>query len=70
MILIVVSPYYKTPLANFAYHRHCGSGDRMFLVDEEEDSTFLQPPLLFIPKGREMKAHVIILKTPILVTRA
>ena len=47
----------------------------MFLVVEEQDSTCsrLNPSLLFISKGRDLKAkgtrHVI-LKKPILVTRA
>ena len=32
----------------FGGHRHCGSGDIMFVVVEEQDSTYprLDPPLL------------------------
>ena len=42
-------------------HRHCGSGDIMFLVDEEENSrcSRFNPRLLFISKGHELKAHDI-----------
>ena len=45
--------------AKFDGHRHCGSGDLMFLVVEEQDSTCLRfnPPLLFISKGHGLKAH-------------
>ena len=34
--------------ATFGGHRHCGSGDIMFVVVEEQDSTYprLDPPLL------------------------
>ena len=36
--------------AKFGGHRQCGSGDIMFLVIDEQDSTYscLNPPLLFI----------------------
>ena len=39
--------------AKFGGHRHCGSGDMMFVVVEEQDSTCprLDPPLLFISKA-------------------
>ena len=43
-------------LAKFGGHKHCDSGD-IFLVAEEEDSTWL-----------ESTRHIIL--TPILVTRA
>ena len=51
--------------AKFGDHRHCGSGDIMFLVAEEENSRrsrfnkplLFNPPLLFISKG--LKAHGI-----------
>ena len=35
--------------AKFGDHRHCGSGDTMFVVVEGQDSTCprLDPPLLF-----------------------
>ena len=54
-------------LAKFGGHRHCGSGDIMSLVPEKEGSRF-NPPLLFISKGYDLKAHGISLITPILVT--
>ena len=40
-------------------HSHCGGGDIMFLVVEEQDSTCsrLNPSLLFISKGRDLKAQ-------------
>ena len=46
--------------AKFGDHRHCDSGD-MFLVAEEENSrcSRFNPPLLFISKGHELKAHGI-----------
>ena len=59
--------------AKFSDQRHCGSGDIMFLVAEEENSRCCRfnPPLLFISKGHGLKAHgIIILLTPIQVTRA
>ena len=59
--------------AKFGGHRHCGSGDIIFLIAEEEDSrcSRFNPPLLFISKGNGLKAHGIsVLVTPILVTRA
>ena len=42
--------------AKFGGHRHCGSGDTMFLVVEGQDSTCprLNPPLLFISKAHGM----------------
>ena len=42
--------------AKFDGHRHCDSGDMMFLVVEREDSTCvrLHPPLLFISKANGM----------------
>ena len=45
----------------FGDHRHCGSGDIMFLVAEEENSrcSRFNPPLLFISKGHGLKAHGI-----------
>ena len=59
--------------AKFFGHRHCYSGDIMFLLVEEEDSTCsrLNPALLFIPKGHGLKAHdmSVIIISPILVTR-
>ena len=53
--------------AKFGDHRHCGSGDIMFLVAEEENSrcSHFNPPLLFNPlllfisKGHGLKAHGI-----------
>ena len=43
-------------------HRHCGSGDKIFLVVEEEDSrcSRFNLPLLFISKGHGLKAHGIL----------
>ena len=54
-------------LAKFGEHRHCGSGDIMLLVAEEENSRcsrfypplLFNPPLLFISKGHGLKAHGI-----------
>ena len=39
--------------ANFGAHRHCGSGNVMVLVSEEENSrcSRFNPSLLFISKG-------------------
>ena len=53
--------------AKFGNHRHCGSGDIMFLVAEEQNfrcSRFnppllFSPPLLFISKGHGLKTHGI-----------
>ena len=53
--------------AKFDDHRHCGSGDIMFLVAEEENcrrSRFSLPllfnlSLVFISKGHGLKAHRI-----------
>ena len=53
--------------AKFGDHRHCGSGDIMFLVAEEENSKcscfnlplLLNSPLLYISKGHGLKAHGI-----------
>ena len=47
--------------AKFGDHRHCGSGDIMSLVAEEENSrrSCFNPPLLFISKGHGLKAHGI-----------
>ena len=43
-------------LAKFGGHRHCGSGDMMFLVVEEQGSTCpcFNIPLLIISKGHGM----------------
>ena len=51
----------------FGNHSHCGSGDIMFLVAEEEESRcsrfnlplLFNPPLLFISEGHGLKAHGI-----------
>ena len=45
----------------FGGHRDCGSGDIRFLVAEEENSlcSCFNPPLLFIFKEHELKAHDI-----------
>ena len=54
----------------FGDHRHCGSGDIMFLVVEEQYSTrrAINPPLLFISRlGNTL--HIMIV-CPILVTGA
>ena len=42
-------------------HRHCGSGDIMFLGVQEQDSSYsrLNLPLLFISKGHGLKIHHI-----------
>ena len=53
--------------AKFGDHSHCGSGDIMFLVAEEENSRccrfnpslLFNLPLLFISKGHGFKAHGI-----------
>ena len=47
--------------AKFGDHSHCGSGDIMLLVAEEENSrhSFFNPPLLFISKAHGLKAHSI-----------
>ena len=47
--------------AKFGGHRHCGSGDMIFLVAEEENSkcSCFNLPLLFISKGHWLKAHGI-----------
>ena len=53
--------------AKFGEHRHCGSGDIIFLVAEEQNprcSRFnapllLNPPLLFISKRHGLKTHGI-----------
>ena len=53
--------------AKFGDHRHCSSGDIMFLVAEEENSRrsrfnpplLFNSPLLFISKGHGLKAHDI-----------
>ena len=53
--------------AMFGDHRHCGSGDIMVLVAEEENSRcscfnlplLFSPPLLFISKGQRLTAHGI-----------
>ena len=53
--------------AKFGDHRHCGSGDIMFLIAEEQNSrcSCSNPPvlfihsLLFISKGRGLKIHGI-----------
>ena len=45
--------------ARFSGHRHCRSGDKMFLVIEEQDSEYscLNPPSLFLSKGNGLKAY-------------
>ena len=47
--------------AKFGDHRHCASGDIMFLVAEEENSrcSRFNAPSLFISKGYGLKAHDI-----------
>ena len=53
--------------AKFGDYRHCGSGDIMFLIAKEKNSRcshfnpllLFNPPLLFISKGHELKAHSI-----------
>ena len=47
--------------AKFGGHRLCGSGDKMFLVAEKEDCRcfHFNPPLLYISKGYDLKAHGI-----------
>ena len=42
--------------AKFGGHRHCGSGNMMFVVDEGQDYTCprLDSPLLFISKAHDM----------------
>ena len=47
--------------AKFGDHRQCGSGDIMLLVAEEENCrcSRFNLPLLFISKGRGLKAHGI-----------
>ena len=46
----------------FGGHRHCGGGDIVFSVAEEEDSrcSRLKTPSLFISKGHGLKAHAIL----------
>ena len=48
-------------LAKFGGHRHCGSGDIMFLLAEEENSRCFRfsPLIRFISKGHGLKAHDI-----------
>ena len=43
----------------FGDHTRCGSGDIMFSVVEEEDyrCSCFNPPLRFINKGHDLKAH-------------
>ena len=47
--------------AKFGAHRHCGSGDIMSLVAEEEGSkcSWFSLSLLFIFKGHRLEAHHI-----------
>ena len=47
--------------AKFGSHRYCGSGDIMFLVAKEENSSWsrFNPPSLFVSKGHGLKAHGI-----------
>ena len=61
MILWVGAPHGKS---KFGDHRHCGSGDIMLLVTEEESSrcSFFNVPLLFTSKGHGLKAHNISLR--------
>ena len=48
-------------------HWHCGSGDKIILVAEEENSRYshfnppllFNLPLLFISKGHGLKAHAV-----------
>ena len=46
-------------LANFGDHRHCGSGNIVPLVAEEENSrcSCFNPPLLFISKRHSDPGH-------------
>ena len=45
----------------FGEHRHCGSGDIVFLMAEEQHSTFstLNPPLVFICEAHNMSCSHI-----------
>ena len=45
--------------AKFSDHRHCGTGDMIFLVAEEENSrcSRFNLSLLFVSKGHRLKAH-------------
>ena len=47
--------------ANFGGHRHCGSGDMMFLVVEGRNSKcpLYYPSWLFISKGHGLKVYNI-----------
>ena len=47
--------------AKFDGHRHCGSGDIIFLVAEEENSRYslFNQPLLYSSNGHGLKAHGI-----------
>ena len=68
-ILWIVCPH----PAKYGWLRHCGSGDLMFLVLEERNSTCsrLNPPLLFICYSM-LRSHTCQCgqwKRPILVTR-
>ena len=58
--------------AKFGGHRHCDSGDMMFLVSKEENSSCscFNPPLLFNFQRTWVESTRHILLTPILVTRA
>ena len=58
MTLWVEARYLYHHPAKFGDHRHCGSGDTMFLLIEEQDSTcLLETALLFISKAHSMKTH-------------
>ena len=58
--------------ATFDDHKHCGSGDIIYLVADEEDArcSSYNPSSLFISKGHDLKAQSIILTTLVLVTHA
>ena len=61
MILWLGAPYNKSPLCQVGGHIHCGSDNIMCLVAEKIDSkcSCFNPPLLFISKGHDLKAHDI-----------
>ena len=48
-------------IAKFGGHRKCGSGDIMFLLVEEQDSTcpLLNPSVLLIAKAHGVKRYQI-----------
>ena len=65
--LLIVNHY----PSKFGSYGHCSREDVMALVVEGHHSTcsHFNPPLLFIYKARNMKAHDIKIISPILVTR-